>query len=298
MKIRLIGLGKMGLNLALNMKDHKHHVIGYDATESQRTVARNSGLEVAESMEEILHGDEQKIVWLLVPAGAITELVINQLKDSLNKGDVVIDGGNSNFNDSLRRYQLLKDKGISFIDVGTSGGTLGARHGACLMVGGDDEVVKSIEQVFYDVSVEKGYLHVGKAGSGHYVKMVHNGIEYGMMQAIGEGYDLMQHSQFDVDYEAISDVWNHGSIISSALIGYTKDAFNKDAKLNEIAGRIDDSGEGMWMIEEALKQKVSLPVITASLFARFKSKDESMFGEKVVAAMRKEFGGHAVYKKK
>jgi len=215
----------------------------------------------------------------------------------LKEGDVVIDGGNSNFNISIKRYQHLKSKGIEFIDMGTSGGVLGARNGACTMVGGNKEVVSKIEQLFIDISVKDGYTYTGKPGSGHFVKMIHNGIEYGMMQAIGEGFDMLEASPFELDYERIASMWNHGSIIESALIGYIHQAFSVDPMLNDIEGKIDDSGEGMWMIEEALKYKVSLPVITQALFARYKSKDNNLFGEKVVAAMRREFGGHSVYKK-
>ena len=298
MKIKLIGLGKMGLNIGLNMKDNHYEVIGFDASEEQRAQARKEGLKVVDSLESLFSQNEKHIVYLLVPAGKITETVINEVRKFLKKGDILIDAGNSNFNDSVRRYHLLKTYDINFVDVGTSGGTFGARNGACLMVGGEESVVSQLTDLFTKIAVEDGYLYVGKPGSGHYVKMVHNGIEYGMMQAIGEGFDLMHQSGYEIDYEALTKVWNHGSIIESSLIGYIHEAFKKDAQLDELEGRIDDSGEGMWMIEEALKKKVSLPVITQSLFARYKSKDEVKFSEKVVAAMRKEFGGHATYKKK
>jgi 6-phosphogluconate dehydrogenase len=197
----------------------------------------------------------------------------------------------------MKRYESLKAQGIDFIDLGTSGGTYGARNGACLMAGGEKAVVDYVEPVFLDVAVTDGYTYTGKPGSGHFVKMVHNGIEYGMMQAIAEGFDLLEASPFDIDYEDVTKMWNHGSIIESNLIGYIHEAFKKDAHLDEITGRVDDSGEGMWTIQEALKYKVAMPVITQSLFSRYKSRDEDKFAEKVVAAMRKEFGGHAVYKK-
>ena len=299
MTIKLIGLGKMGLNIGLNMKDHGYAVLGIDVDETKRNQAKQNGLNVVERLEDFfINKKEKHIVYLLVPAGKITETVINEVRKFLKKGDILIDAGNSNFNDSVRRYHLLKTYDINFVDVGTSGGTYGARNGACLMVGGEESVVSQLTELFTKIAVEDGYLHVGKPGSGHYVKMVHNGIEYGMMQAIGEGFDLMHQSSYEIDYEALTKVWNHGSIIESSLIGYIHEAFKKDAQLDELEGRIDDSGEGMWMIEEALKKKVSLPVITQSLFARYKSKDEVKFSEKVVAAMRKEFGGHATYKKK
>jgi 6-phosphogluconate dehydrogenase len=297
MKIRLIGLGKMGFNLALNMKDNKFDVLAFDLNDTQKQLAKKEGIQVVDTLEALLEGKDQKVVFLMVPAGPITESVITQVKPFLQLGDIIIDAGNSNFNDSLRRYQTLKADGIDFVDCGTSGGTYGARHGACLMVGGESDVIKQVNHLFESIAIEGGYIHVGGPASGHYVKMVHNGIEYGMMQAIGEGYELLSKSGYDIDYEGLSAVWNHGSIIESALIGYIQNAFSKDAKLDEISGRVDDSGEGMWMIEEALKKKVSLPTITASLFTRFKSKDDDKFAERVVAAMRKEFGGHATYKK-
>ncbi|MBU1094659.1 MAG: decarboxylating 6-phosphogluconate dehydrogenase [Firmicutes bacterium] len=298
MNIKLIGLGKMGANIALNLKDHHHIVTGYDINEETRKQLNSSGIVTTASFSELLkrENDEALVVLLFIP-NQIVDKVIDQIESHLQVGDIVIDGGNSNFNISIKRYQHLKGKGIEFIDMGTSGGIEGARHGACTMVGGTKEVVESIEQLFIDLSVKDGYTYTGKPGSGHFVKMVHNGIEYGMMQAIGEGFDMLQASPYELDYEKISSMWNHGSIIESALMGYIHQAFQNDPMLTGIEGRIDDSGEGMWMIEEALKYKISLPVITQALFTRYKSKDDHLFGEKVVAAMRKEFGGHSVYKK-
>ncbi len=298
MKIKLIGLGKMGSNIALNLKDHNHEVKGYDLNEEARKNLESLGISTTSSLSNLLarENEESLIVLLFIP-NQIVDKVIDQIESMLKEGDVVIDGGNSNFNISIKRYQHLKSNGIEFIDMGTSGGVLGARNGACTMVGGNKEVVAQIEQLFIDISVKDGYTYTGKPGSGHFVKMIHNGIEYGMMQAIGEGFDMLEASPFELDYERISSMWNHGSIIESALIGYIHQAFSVDPMLKDIEGKIDDSGEGMWMIEEALKYKVSLPVITQALFARYKSKDNELFGEKVVAAMRKEFGGHSVYKK-
>lgn len=190
---------------------------------------------------------------------------------------------------------MLKGSKIEFIDCGTSGGVDGARNGACLMVGGEEEVVKSVEHLFTSIAQPAGYGYMGKPGSGHFVKMVHNGIEYGMMQAIGEGFDLMHNSQFDLDYKTVSRVWSNGSIIESSLITNVHSAVSKDRNLDNIVGRVDDSGEGQWMIEDALRNKVSMPAITSALFARYKSKDDDKFSEKIVAAMRNEFGGHKVY---
>jgi len=298
MNIKLIGLGKMGSNIALNLKDHQYDIEGYDVNESARGEVKKQGVKTAESLTQLFKrkDNEQFVVILFIP-NQLVDMIIDQIQPFLKEKDIVIDGGNSNFNISIKRYHHLKSKNIEFIDMGTSGGIDGARNGACLMVGGDKEVVSQIEQLFIDLSVQDGYTYTGKPGSGHFVKMIHNGIEYGMMQAIGEGFDMLKASPFELDYEAIANMWNHGSIIESALIGYIHQAFQNDPLLENIEGRVDDSGEGMWMIEEALKYKVALPVITQSLFARYKSKDEHLFGEKVVAAIRKEFGGHAVYKK-
>ncbi len=297
MKIRLIGLGKMGANIALNLKDHGHEVFGFDLNEDARAALSKEGIKVFKTLKETLVDDgDRKVIWMLVP-NQFVDSVLEEMLPLLNEKDIIIDAGNSNFNKSMARYVSLKEKGIDFIDLGTSGGTYGARNGACLMAGGEKEVVDYVTQVFEDVAVENGYAYTGKPGSGHFVKMVHNGIEYGMMQAIAEGFDLLEASSFDLDYEDITRMWNHGSIIESNLIGYIHNAFKKDAHLDEITGRVDDSGEGMWTIEEALKLKVAAPVITQSLFSRFKSRDDDKFAEKVVAAMRKEFGGHAVYKK-
>ncbi|HKL95133.1 MAG TPA: decarboxylating 6-phosphogluconate dehydrogenase [Haploplasma sp.] len=299
MKIRLIGLGKMGENIALNLIDNNHTVYGYDNNLETRERLNNSKIKIKNSYEELLvrENDEKLIVWMLVPNNYVTD-VLETLKGLLKPGDIIIDGGNSNFNVSMKRHEELKQLGLNFIDVGTSGGTYGARNGACLMVGGDKDVVLEIEQVFIDIATEDGYGYFGKPGSGHFVKMVHNGIEYGMMQAIGEGLELIEKTDFDVDYEKLTSVWNHGSIIESALIGYINEAFKTDPKLDNLAGKIDDSGEGKWMIEEALKYEVSMPVIANSLFVRYKSRDDLKFSEKSVAAMRKVFGGHATYKKK
>ncbi|MDI6452987.1 phosphogluconate dehydrogenase (NAD(+)-dependent, decarboxylating) [Peloplasma aerotolerans] len=299
MKIRLIGLGKMGRSIALNLKDHNHEVLGYDIKESARDKFAELKLDVVHDLPSLLKRDEKEraVVLLFVPNEAV-DSVLEKLIPILNKDDIVIDGGNSNFNISIKRYHLLKGKGIDFVDLGTSGGISGARYGVCLMAGGSKEVVTYLEPMFKDISQENGYAYVGKPGAGHFVKMVHIGIEYGMMQAISEGFSLLEASPFELDYEEISRAWSNGSLIESALIKHAHNAFAKDSHLNDLEGKIDDTGEGMWMIEEALKYKVSLPVITQSLYARYKSKDNRLFGEKVVAAMRKEFGGHAVYRKK
>ncbi|MGD9679115.1 MAG: phosphogluconate dehydrogenase (NAD(+)-dependent, decarboxylating) [Vulcanibacillus sp.] len=296
-KVGLIGLGRMGYNLALNMIDHKVEVFAYDKVVSDEVKA-NKTIKLFNTLESLIKAlDKPRIIWLMVPAGEITDNVIKEVSTYLDQGDILIDGGNSNYNDTLRRYQDLKKQNINFIDCGTSGGTDGARYGASLMVGGDESIVKSIEWLFAALATKDGYGYMGKAGSGHFVKMVHNGIEYGMMQAIGEGFELLQKSDFKLDYEEVSKVWAHGSIIQGLLMDTAYSAFKKDNKLETIIGKVDDSGEGQWTIEAALKYKASIPVISTSLFARYKSRDEEHFSEKIVAAMRYEFGRHQVYKK-
>jgi 6-phosphogluconate dehydrogenase len=298
MKIGLVGLGKMGYQLALNMRDNKFEVVAHDTSKEVMKELSEQGIITVNSYKEMLEQlPKPRVIWLMVPAGNILENVLHQFKDLLDKEDILIDGGNSNYLDSIQHYNLLKEKEIHFIDCGTSGGTIGARNGACLMVGGEQKVVQGIEELFTSIAAPNGYGYMGNPGSGHYVKMVHNGIEYGMMQAIGEGFDLMNNSKFDLNYETITRVWSNGSIIESALLDNVNAAVSKDPKLDQIDGRVDDSGEGQWMIEDALRNKVSIPAITSALFARYKSKDDVKFSEKVVAAMRNEFGGHKVYKK-
>jgi len=298
MKIGLVGLGKMGYNLALNMIDNKIDVVAYDKYFIETKDSKKAGINSVQSLEELVNSLEKpRVIWLMVPAGKIVEGVIDQISELLDKEDILIDGGNSMYLDTIRRYENLEEKGIQLIDVGTSGGTVGARNGACLMVGGEKETVISIQQLFTSIAQTDGYAYMGKPGSGHFVKMVHNGIEYGMMQAIGEGFNLLDSSNFELDYENVAKVWSNGSIIEGLLMRMVLSAVSKDPKLKEIQGRVDDSGEGQWTIEEALRRKVSIPVIASALFSRYKSKDDIHFSEKIVAAMRNEFGGHAVYKK-
>jgi len=298
MKLGLIGLGKMGMNLALNMLDNNINVLGYDKYLSEEGKSILKEVELVDSIKDMIKTMETpRAIWVMVPSGTVTETVLGELLNLLEEGDIVMDGGNSKYTDTMRRHQLFQEKGLHFLDVGTSGGQDGARNGACLMIGGEREVFSNMEPLFEAVSTKDGYSYMGKGGSGHYVKMVHNGIEYGMMQAIGEGFDLLEASNFDLDYRDVAKVWANGSIIEGLLMNTVVSAINKDPKLDSIEGRVDDSGEGQWTIEEALKLKVSIPVIAQSLFSRYKSKDDKSFSEKVVASMRNEFGGHKVYKK-
>ena len=241
-------------------------------------------------------GDERRVIWLMVPSGAPVDEMIDSLIPLLKSSDIIIDGGNSYYKETVARYEKLKLISIDYVDVGTSGGISGARNGACLMVGGDREAVDYIEPILEKISIEDGYGYFGASGSGHYVKMIHNGIEYGMMQAIGEGFDILKASQYDLDFERVSKVWSNGSIIEGLLMRLMHEAFREDANLDGIIGRVDASGEADWTLEEAIRLKVSAPVITQSLFARYKSKDDARFSEKAVAALRNQFGGHKVYK--
>ena len=296
MTIGMVGLGKMGLNLSLNMNDHDIKVIGYDKYPDEAIVDDHPGIKIAKTLNELVKQlPTPRVVWVMVPAGTITDHVLGQLKDMLDENDIVIDGGNSRYTDSIRHGNMLEEAGIRFLDVGTSGGQSGARKGACYMIGGTKDAFKEIEMIFAKTSVKDGYAYMGENGTGHFVKMVHNAVEYGMMQAIGEGFDLLEASPYDLDYEQVSNVWANGSIISGLLMDMVNKAMKKDPKLKKILGRVDDSGEGRWAVEEAVLRKVSTPVIAQALFSRFKSKDDDKFSEKVVAAMRFEFGGHAVY---
>ncbi|MBP2240495.1 6-phosphogluconate dehydrogenase [Cytobacillus eiseniae] len=298
MKLAMIGLGKMGYNLALNLIDHGHEVVANDVNAAQIEKISTEGAIAAYSLEEVVQQLETpRIIWLMVPAGDITESVISTLVPMLDKGDIIIEGGNSNYKDTIRLGNELLEKGIYFFDCGTSGGVDGARHGICTMIGGDPEVFKTIEPIIKDTSVENGYFYSGKLGSGHFLKMIHNGIEYGMMQSIAEGFDILTKSEFDYDFEGVAKVWNHGSVIRSWLMELTENAFSKDPKLEGIKGIMNSSGEGKWTVETALDLQVPAPVITLSLLMRYRSLEDDTFTGKVVAALRNEFGGHEIVKK-
>lgn len=298
MEIGLIGLGKMGFNLALNMRDHGHTVVAYNRSPEKTREIEGLGVSGAYSLEELVQKlSERRVIWLMVPAGQVVDDIIEALLPHLAEHDIIIDGGNSNYKDTLRRYAYLKDRNIDFADVGTSGGLDGARNGACTMIGAEDEVFAYFKQLVKDISVANGYLHTGRNGSGHFTKMVHNGIEYGMMQAMGEGFEILEKSQFDLNYKEVARVWNNGSVIRSWLMELAESAFTKDPELDKIKGVMHSSGEGLWTVQEALELKVPAPVITESLFVRYRSLQEDTFTGKVVAALRNEFGGHTVEKK-
>ena len=299
MKIAIIGLGKMGYNLALNARDKGFTVIAFNRSREKVDLAKEDGMMPAYTIEEVISKFEsdRKVIWLMLPSGDATENMIETIIPLLNKNDILIDGGNSNYKDSLRRYEILKEAQIDFCDVGTSGGTSGARYGACTMIGAEDQVFSYIEPLIKAISVENGYLHTGKPGSGHYAKMIHNGIEYGMMASIAEGFEILNKSEFDFDLEKLAMVYNNGSVIRGWLMELMEDAFKKDADLSKIQGVMYSSGEGLWTVEEALRLNVPSFIIANSLFLRYRSLEEDTFSGKVVAALRNEFGGHAVKNK-
>lgn len=298
MEIAVIGLGKMGLNIACNLKDHNYDVMGFDLSDIAKENAEKSGIETFDNLEKIINSfTERRVIWSMLPSGEITESVLNQLLNLLSPNDIVIEGGNSNFKDSVRRAKTFKEKEIHYFDCGTSGGISGARNGACTMIGGDSEIFKDIEPIFKDISVEKGYLYTGQSGSGHFLKMIHNGIEYGMMQAIGEGFQLVQKSEYAFDLEQVARVWNHGSVIRGWLMEIMEDQLNEHPNLSNYRGIVSASGEAKWTVETALEMAVPVPVIATSLFMRNLSQEEDSFSAKVVSALRNGFGGHEIVEK-
>ena len=299
MDIGLIGLGKMGMMLLSNMKGHGFYIYAHDRNEDLREEAERIGAVFHKDIESLLEAmPSEKVVWLMLPAGEVTEKVFLEVLESIDPGDIIIDGGNAHFEDSIRRSEMAKEKGVHFFDVGTSGGVEGARYGSCMMVGGDSAVFTVIEPIFKAINVKDGYLYAGESGSGHYLKMVHNGIEYGMMQAIGEGFNLLHKSQFELDLEKVARVFNNGSVIRGWLMELTEKLLSNDQELSDIEGVIHSSGEGQWTLEEALKLKVAVPVIAQSVMVRYASSDQEKYGEKVIASLRNEFGGHGIKKRK
>lgn len=297
MHIGLVGLGKMGFQLGLNLMEHGHEITAFDVNQEAREKMSGEGAQTASSIEELVASlPSPKVVWVMVPSGKITEGVVHEAASLLTEGDIVVEGGNSHYKDSIQRAEQLAKRGIHFLDVGTSGGTSGARNGACMMVGGEQSAFEQLESVFRDICVENGYLYTGKSGSGHFLKMIHNGVEYGMMQAIAEGFELLEKSDFSYDHEQVARVWNHGSVIRSWLMELTQNAFSKDPKLEGIKGIMHSSGEGKWTVETALEMQAAAPITALSLMMRYRSLEEDTFSGKVVASLRNEFGGHSVEK--
>ncbi|MBC3385351.1 decarboxylating 6-phosphogluconate dehydrogenase [Pseudomonas sp. SWRI179] len=326
MQLGIIGLGRMGGNIARRLMLNGHTTVVYDRnTAFVENLSQEGATGVADLPALVAGLDKPRAVWVMLPAGAPTEDTINVLSELLEPGDVIIDGGNTYYKDDIRRAQALSEKGLSYIDVGTSGGVWGLERGYCMMIGGEAEVVKRLDPLFDSLApgmgniprtrdrtsdddrAERGYIHAGPAGAGHFVKMIHNGIEYGMMQAFAEGFDILKtksseslppEQRLDLNVADIAEVWRRGSVVSSWLLDLTADALASDPKLEGFSGEVADSGEGRWTIEAAIEQAVPVPVLSSSLFARFRSRQQSTYGDKMLSAMRFGFGGHVETPKK
>lgn len=299
MKIGFVGLGKMGFNMVHRLLNDGHSVVVYDMSAEAISEIEKIGAIGASSLSDMLTKlPERKVVWLMVPSGKPVDENLDQLLPLLHKDDIIVDGGNSYWKDSLARSEKAQEKKIHFVDCGTSGGVWGLENGYCLMYGGNDEAVKYIEPVFKTLAPKDGYVHTGPASTGHLVKMVHNGIEYGMMQSYAEGFEILNSTPHNLNLEKIADAWQYGSVIRSWLLELAVDALKKDPKLDKLEGYVDDSGEGMWTVQTAMDFNVPAHVITSSLFTRFQSRQKDSFAMKLIAALRNEFGGHAIKEKK
>ena len=297
MKLAMIGLGRMGMNMAKRLLKGGHQAIAYNRSPEKTNQLVEAGAIGAYSLSEVAEKlSSPRIVWMMLPAGQAVDDHILEFKGLLSPDDIVIDGGNTYYKDDIRRAKLLEEKGIRFMDAGVSGGIWGLQIGYCLMIGGEQETFKQLEPIFKALAPEEGYLYCGATGAGHFVKMVHNGIEYGMMQAYGEGFEILEASKYaeSLNYADVAHLWNQGSVVRSWLLELAEEAFRKDGKLSEVKGYVEDSGEGRWTIQQALETGVPAQVITLSLLRRFRSRQEDPFTDRVLAALRREFGGHAV----
>jgi 6-phosphogluconate dehydrogenase len=295
MQLGFVGLGKMGLNMVTRLTRGGHHVVAYDRSAAAVTHAVTAGATGVASLDDLVRALEPpRAIWVMVPSGAPTESTVEALGALLASGDVIVDGGNTNFHDDVRRAETLGGQGIHYVDAGTSGGIWGLAEGYCLMVGGEADVCTRLEPIFLTLAPQDGYLRVGDHGAGHYVKMVHNGIEYGMMQAYAEGFELMHASEYHVDLAGVAALWMHGSVVRSWLLELTGRALSGDRELSALEGYVEDSGEGRWTLHEGIERAVPLPVLTAALFTRFRSRENNPFSERMLAALRNQFGGHAV----
>jgi 6-phosphogluconate dehydrogenase len=298
MELGMIGLGRMGANMVQRLLGGGHRVVAYDRNPDATKAVEAMGALPASSLDELVGKLSQpRAVWIMVPAGEPVTQTIEALLPHLSHDDIIIDGGNSYYKDSVRRAKEVSEKGIHFLDAGTSGGIWGLKVGYCLMVGGEDEAFRRVEPAFRTLAPEDGYAHVGPSGAGHFSKMVHNGIEYAMMEAYAEGFEVLRASSFDFDLRQLARLWNRGSVVRSWLLELAEDAFEKDPDLSGLQGYVDDSGEGRWTVFEAIDEDVPAPAIALSLMTRFRSRQEDSFGAKVLAALRNEFGGHAVRRK-
>jgi len=297
MQIAMVGLGRMGMNMARRLLQGKHEVFAYNRTPAKTKEIEKEGAIGAYSLEELVRKlTPPRIVWLMLPAGETVNESIDKLSGLLSKGDILIDGGNTYYKDDMRHAEEIKPKGIHFVDAGVSGGIWGLKLGYCLMVGGDEKIFKYIEPILKTLAPKDGYLYCGQTGAGHFVKMVHNGIEYGMMQAYGEGFEILHASPYNknLKLDQVAHLWNQGSVVRSWLLELAETAFARDGQLSSIQGYVEDSGEGRWTVQQAVESGVSAPVIAISLFQRFMSRQKDAFSNKVLAALRNEFGGHAV----
>jgi len=298
MKIGFVGLGKMGANMTERLLARGHSVVAFDVNPAAVAAAGRQGAETAASLRELVSKlDPPRAVWIMVPAGKPTEETVWSTAGVLAAGDVIIDGGNSHYTDSVRRARALKDLGLTFVDCGTSGGIWGLKIGYCLMIGGDKAAFERLEPVFAALAPPDGYAHLGPSGAGHFVKMVHNGIEYGLLQAYAEGFELLEaKTEYGLDTAAIARLWNQGSVVRSWLLELAETALGRSPHLRDIKGFVADSGEGRWTVQEAIDRAVPVPAMSLALFARFRSREEESFGAKFIAALRNEFGGHEVKK--
>ncbi len=296
MQLGFIGLGRMGANMVRRLLKDGHAIVAYNRSPEKTREIEGEGATPSFSIAELVQKLEKpRTAWIMVPAGDATEAQIRELLEHLEPGDTIVDGGNSNFHDDVRRHAELAKHGIRYVDAGVSGGIWGLANGFCLMVGGEREAVAPLEPIFRSLAPVDGYLHAGPPGAGHYVKMVHNGIEYGLMQAYAEGFEIMHASEYPLDLGAIAELWNHGSVVRSWLLELAVDAFKRNGPdLANLKGWVADSGEGRWTVQEAIDRDVPAPVITLALLTRFRSRQEDSYGARVLAALRNEFGGHAV----
>jgi 6-phosphogluconate dehydrogenase len=300
MQIGMIGLGRMGMNMAIRLLRGRHKVVAYNRSPDKVKEVVKKGARGAFSVEDLVKTlPAPRFIWIMLPAGKPTDDMIQNLEPLLSRGDTLIDGGNGFYKDDIRRDQELRKAGIHYVDAGVSGGIWGLKIGYCLMAGGEKAVCKKLGPIFRTLAPKDGYLYCGPAGAGHFVKMVHNGIEYGMMSAYGEGFGILDSSPYStyLNFDAVAHLWNQGSVVRSWLLELAEEAFKKDRRLTQLEAYVEDSGEGRWTVQQAIETAVPAPVITASLFQRFRSRDANAFPDRMLAALRNEFGGHAVKKR-
>lgn len=297
MQVGIVGLGRMGMNMAKRLLWGGHGVVAYNRSPERTNEIISEGAQGAFSLWELVQKlSPPRLIWLMLPAGDIVDRHIMELRELLSPGDILVEGGNSFYRDDLRRAEILSAKGIEFLDAGVSGGIWGLQKGYCFMIGGKKEAYEKLIPILQSLAAENGYLYCGPTGAGHFVKMVHNGIEYGMMQAYAEGFALLEASRYRdfLDYASVARLWNQGSVVRSWLLELLESAFRADPRLSEIRGYVEDSGEGRWTVQESVELAVAAPVIAASLFQRFRSRQEDSFADRILAALRRQFGGHAV----